>query len=107
MQQVELLVELDTDGTDAAFRAVTVRSHSDGRQVRVYNALNTGYGWEAPDVPRHLIAGSRYWYKLQVSGAIPSGPDAEEVDPCREFLESFLPVAKEYLVELPSNAPPQ
>ena len=72
-----------------------------GDPLRVYYAWSTGGGWLAPDDARFALAGWPYLYKLQIAANAPRGANLQRNDPCRNFLNDFLPVVRQYLVSPP------
>lgn len=68
--------------------------------LRVYYGWSDGGAWMADDNPRFAFAGRPHLYKIQVAGQVPAGELAESLDPCRQFLTSFLPVLKDHLVHV-------
>jgi len=82
------------------FWALTFRANNlDADMLRVYYGWSTGEGWSAPEEPRFTYAGSPFLYKIQLAGSLPRGADPETGDPCRAFLNDFVPVAERYLVK--------
>jgi hypothetical protein len=76
------------------YRVVNLR----GDLLRMYYAWSTGDRWLALKDARFWSAGLPYLYKIQLSGRLPSGTTPQSDDPCRRFLQDFVPVAKKYLV---------
>ena len=66
--------------------------------LRVYYGWNDGRGWVAPEEPRFFFVGRRRLYKVQIVASLPPVSDAQD-DPCTEFLQNFLPVLEQYLVQ--------
>ena len=67
--------------------------------IRVYYGWTTGNRWAASENPRFTFAKYPFLYKVQIANRAPAGTDLKENDPCRNFLEDFTPVIKEYLVD--------
>lgn len=89
-----------SQGSDDEFWAMTFQSRDLSADIlRVYYAWSTGGGWSAAKAPRFTFAACPYLYKIQLAGHLPPGADAEASDPCRSFLQNFVPVATRYLVE--------
>jgi hypothetical protein len=63
-----------------------------GGQLSVWYAWTTGNGWVASESPRFEFSGEPWLYKIQVASQVNSSPSVAAKDPCREFLEAFLPV---------------
>ena len=76
-----------------------MRSNSvEGDLRRVCYGWSAGEGWHAPDHPRIELAGYPYLYKLDVTAeAAATAQAGEGIDPCREFLDVFLPALQPYL----------
>ena len=75
-----------------------------GGHLRMYYAWSSGNRWVAPKDPRFWSAGMPYLYKLQLSTVLP--PDStnpKSDDPCRKFLQDFVPAARKYLVPPPAK----
>ena len=91
--------EEKAQGPEDEFWATTFRSNDLGAgMLRIYYAWSTGGAWSATEKPRYAYAGHPYLYKIQLASSIPSYGDSEEDDPCRRFLQAFLPKARPYLV---------
>ena len=87
------------DGKEDTFWGLTFRSNSlDADILRVYYAWTPGRNWEAPKEPRFSFSKYPYIYKIQLAGHLPLEADVDAEDPCRKFLQDFVPVAREYLV---------
>ena len=78
------------------FRATDVEQ----RMQRVF------YGWSGPDGrwraardPRFEYGGQPLLYKIQVAGLLREKSDKEGDDPCRRFLQDFLPVLDQSLFQ--------
>ena len=91
----------DAGGADDEFWALDYKMNGvRGGQLRVYYAWSAGDRWLALKDARFWSAGLPYLYKIQLSGLLPPGTaNPPTDDPCRKFLQDFVPVAKEYLVE--------
>ena len=70
-----------------------------GDMLRVYWGWSTGKRWSADDEPRFKYAGQPYLYKIQLSSPLPAGADLQADDPCKKFLDDFLPVARKCMIE--------
>ena len=93
-------VTVQTNGTDHEFWAMTFQSKDlDAEMLRVYYAWTPDQEWSAPEEPRFTFASRPFLHKLQLASPLPPGANLEASDPCRNFLEDFLPVAKGYLAE--------
>lgn len=87
------------DGAEAEmWDVVMVSGQVEGYRQRVCYGWSKGDTWHAPDSPRIELAGNPYLYKLDVSTQVGLLESNEGIDPCREFLEDFLPKLKPYLV---------
>ena len=78
------------------FKTISLR----GDLLRTYYAWSPGDRWQALKDARFWSAGLPYLYKIQLSCLLPPGttdPQSSD-DPCRKFLQDFVPVAKKYLV---------
>ncbi len=62
------------------------------KKIRVYYAWSPGDHWSAPESPRFSFASQPHLFKIQLSSNLPAMADLNEMDPCREFLEDFIPV---------------
>lgn len=60
------------------------------RRLTAWHALSDGGAWSAPDYPRLVYATRPFLRKLQLASL--AGP--ESGDPCRSFLEEFLPALR-------------
>ena len=93
-------VPIEIDGSSESFWALTFRANNlDADMLRVYYAWNAGDHWSAPDDPRFTFADRPFLYKIQLAGSYPAGADLEAIDPCREFLKDFVPLARRCLAE--------
>ncbi|MBN2021546.1 MAG: exosortase-associated EpsI family protein [Pirellulales bacterium] len=84
-----------------AFWGLTFRANNpvaSAQWLRVAYGWSLGGPWSAAESPRVSFAGKPYLYKIQVASQLPVGADVEKSDPCRRFLEDFVPVARDYLV---------
>jgi len=92
------LVPIEIEGSNEDFWALTLRSNSiDADMLRVYYSWNTGDHWSAPEDSRFKFASSPFLYKIQLASYLPPRADVETDDPCRRFLQDFVPVAQRYL----------
>lgn len=79
--------------------AMTLQSKSlEGGLLRVYYGWSDGTRWEATENGRFKYAGLPYLYKIQLASALPSQPDLEKDDTCRQFLTDLLPVLREKMI---------
>jgi len=67
--------------------------------IRVYYGWTPGNHWAATKNPRVSLARYPYLYKIQLASDLPAGTDITSNDPCKNFLEDFIPVMKEYLID--------
>jgi hypothetical protein len=70
-----------------------------GDVLRTYYAWSTGGRWTAANDPRFQYVGQPYLYKMQLSSRLSAGIDLESDDPCRKFLQDFLPAVGQCLVD--------
>jgi hypothetical protein len=94
----------DAAGQAHTLWQISFQSHEAGaRPLHVWYAWSTGGAWAASAWPRFDYGGAPYLYKLQLAGP---APDADsKFDPCRDFLEVFLPVLKTHLAEPSATLP--
>jgi len=89
-----------TDGTEHTFWALTFRSNRlDADILRVYYAWTAGGPWASPKEPRWSFSNCPYIYKIQLASHLPLGSDVQTDDPCRRFLQDFVPALKSHLIE--------
>ena len=82
------------------FWAMTFESNDvNANLIRVYYGWTPGNQWEATENPRFSFAGCPYLYKIQLASHIPAGTDLTNTDPCKNFLEDFIPKIESYLVD--------
>ncbi|HJT30468.1 MAG TPA: exosortase-associated EpsI family protein [Pirellulales bacterium] len=60
------------------------------QRLTAWHSLSDGGAWTAPDYPRLVYATRPYLMKMQLA----SLASPESGDPCRSFLEAFLPALK-------------
>ena len=70
-----------------------------GDLLRVYYGWSTGDRWLAAQDPRFSLAGQPYLYKIQILHDLPPAGYGPSSDPCRKFLDDFLPVLRRCMVE--------
>lgn len=60
-------------------------------KLLAYHAFSDGGSWRSPTYPRFAFGGQPFLFKLQLASR--TGTDSEPAipDPCRDFLEAFLP----------------
>ena len=68
-----------------------------GHLMLVYYGWSRGGRWSATEGARWEYAGSPYLYKIQLASQLPPGQTLDK-DPCKDFLDDFLPVLQPYLV---------
>lgn len=90
---------------DEAFWVITFESKDvQASLLRVFYAWSDGTVWSAPGEPRLKYGGRPFLYRMQVAGVPRIDARKEADNPCYEFLESFLPVSRQYLqTEQPSE----
>lgn len=71
--------------------------------LQVCYAWSTGDRWLAAGNPRFSLAGQPYLYKIQLASRLPFYADLKANDPCKNFLQDFLPVAKQCMIEPSQN----
>jgi hypothetical protein len=76
------------------YKAANIR----GDLLRMYYGWSTGDRWTAANDPRFLYVSQPYLYKIQLTCGLPATA-APSYDPCRKFLEDFLPVLRKCMVE--------
>jgi len=82
------------------FWAMTFESNDvNANLIRVYYGWTPGNQWEATENPRFSFAACPYLYKMQLASHLPAGTDLTNTDPCKNFLEDFIPKIKSYLVD--------
>jgi hypothetical protein len=87
-------------GSTNEFWALDYKTESlGGDSLRVYYGWSTGGRWSAPNDARFTFVGQPYLYKLQLSSLLPPPATPSTPDPCQKFLQDFVPVAEEYLLE--------
>ncbi len=78
------------------FKTISMR----GDLLRTYYAWSSGDRWLALKDARFWSAGLPYLYKIQLSSLLP--PETTDTkssdDPCRNFLQEFVPATKKYLI---------
>jgi hypothetical protein len=90
--------------SDNEFWAVPFRSNNLRVDIlRVYYAWSTGGRWSAPDDARFAFAKYPYLYKIQLACSLQPGTNVTENDPCRKFLQDFLPIAEQAMLEPSAN----
>lgn len=93
------VIRNEEGGEDHFWTLAYKANNLQGDMLRVYYAWTAGTRWSAEGDPRFKYAGQPYLYKIQLSAPLPAGADLEADDPCRRFLDDFLPVARNYIVE--------
>jgi hypothetical protein len=88
------------DGSDDELWTMDYKaSNLRGELLRIYFGWSTGDRWSATKDPRFTFGGQPYLYKIQVSCVLPATAGGPSTDPCRTFLESFLPAVRPCMVE--------
>jgi uncharacterized protein DUF3485 len=86
--------------SDDQFWATTFESNDlNANLIRVYYGWTPGDHWAATENPRVSLAWCPYLYKIQLASHLPAGTDLTSNDPCKNFLEDFIPVMKEHLID--------
>ena len=89
-----------SDGQQHEFWAMTFqRNDRSAATLRTYYAWTTGGSWSAPKSARFAYAGQPMLYKIQLASHVPANSSSKAIDPCRRFLEAFLPVANTILFD--------
>jgi hypothetical protein len=65
--------------------------------LQVYYGWSTGEEWSAPESSRFAFSGQPWLYKIQVAAST-TGAGESDTDPCRDFLEAFVPAIRSTLV---------
>ena len=100
MGKREQVVLRGADGREDQFWALGYRAKNlRGDMLRVYYSWTAGDRWSAAGDPRFKYASKPYLYKIQLSSPLPAGADMEADDPCKKFLEDFLPASRKYIVQ--------
>jgi hypothetical protein len=60
-------------------------------RLRIYWGWKAGAGWKAPTTPRVTIGSAAALYKLYLIYRPEPGAELQEQDPCKEFMDHFLP----------------
>ena len=60
-------------------------------KLLAYHAFSDGGAWQTPAYPRFAFGGRPYLMKLQLASRSGGEPTPGLSDPCRDFLEAFLP----------------
>ncbi len=90
----------DEQGQEDQFWALTFKSKRVQQDLLcVCYAWGTGGRWSAPNDARFAFVGRPYLYKIQLASKLPRGTDLKTNDTCRQFLQDFLPVLRQYLIE--------
>jgi hypothetical protein len=95
----KLLRVRESERPDETFWKVTMRRKDLSAEVlHVAYAWNAGDGWKAAERPRFAFASQPFLYKLQLAGF--AGPEVGDVEnePCRAFLQDFLPALDRILL---------
>ncbi len=88
------------DGSDDELWTLDYRaSNLRGDLLRMYYGWSTGDRWSAVEDPRFSFAGQPYLYKIQLSYGLPAAAGGQSSDPCRKFIEDFLPLARKCVIE--------
>jgi len=96
----ECVTLLDRSNQKDNFWSLTFRSAGvNADTLQVYYAWRTGDHWLAAGNPRFSLAGQPYLYKIQLASRAPFFADLKTNDPCKNFLQDFLPAAKQYMIE--------
>jgi hypothetical protein len=86
------------------FWSLTFRSTGvNGDLLQVYYAWSTGDCWLAAGNPRFSLAGQPYLYKIQLASSVPFYANLKASDPCKNFLQDILPMARQYMIEPSQN----
>jgi Protein of unknown function (DUF3485) len=86
---------------DEDFWRMTFKANDlDGARLRVYYAWSDASGvWTAAQYPRFKYGGQPLLYKIQLASHWDESKESEGGDPCRRFLESFLPALDKALFQ--------
>jgi hypothetical protein len=92
------------DGTNDQLWTLDHKANNlQGMIRRTYYGWSAGNRWTATEDPRFTFASQPYLYKIQAICDLSAAADPQSADPCRRFLEDFLPAARKYLVEPSKN----
>ena len=90
----------DRTGEQIETWALTLEStRVDKSLLRVHYAWAQEGRWAAIANPRFTTAGQPFLYKLQLAALLPSGSDADDNDPCSNFLADFAPAFKRHTLQ--------
>lgn len=88
------------DSGDQFWKATYAENTLDANLVRVYYGWTPGNHWAATGKYRRWsLAGYPYLYKIQVMSHHPAGTDLTSNDPCKHFLEDFIPEIEKNLID--------
>jgi hypothetical protein len=73
------------------------RRNAQADPLHVYYAWRDDQRWVAPANSRWAFVGRPLLYKIQLAGPSMSGPTTNAPDPCRRFLDAFLPVVEAHV----------
>jgi len=96
----------DSEGSDQEFWAMTFQKNDLNKGlVRDYYGWSDGGPWSYETERRLSLTRRPYLYKIEVVSPLPPHANPATNDPCRRFLEQFVPVAKPYMVQPSGTAP--
>ncbi len=87
------------DSGDQLWAATNEKKSLEANLLRVYHGWTPGNRWEATENPRWSLARCPYLYKIQVASQHPAGTNLKSNDPCKDFLEKFIPEIRKYLID--------
>ena len=99
-KKIESRKSVSVGDLDDQFWAMTFESNDvKADLIRVYYGWTPGNHWAATKNPRVSLASCPHLYKIQLVTHLPAGTDLTSNDPCKNFLEDFIPVMKDYLID--------
>ena len=93
--QRQQVIVRDSDHLDQQFWALTFQTNDINKDlVRVYYGWSDGRRWSEHNERRLSLTHRPYLYKIEVVSRLRPGTTWQTSDPCRDFLQDFIPVAK-------------
>jgi hypothetical protein len=69
----------------------------------VYYGWTTDGVWQAAENPRFDFAGQPHLMKIQLAVSLPAGTTLNDENPCKSFLQDFIPALKEFVFRTSEN----
>lgn len=87
--------KIESDGASNEFSSVLFRSRGlEAEKLRVWYSWANDGRWQVPKLsPRMAFSGSPMLFKIQVAAPV-EGDGKEDADPCRAFINDFVPIAR-------------